>query len=74
MIDRTVLEWRLDPTSPYRLSLSDNADRRIVIVCNEGYSSSLAARTLQMLGLVKATDLIGGYQAWRRTATDGRTP
>lgn len=74
VIDRTVLEWRLDPTSPYRLSLSDNADRRIVIVCNEGYSSSLAAHTLQMLGLVNATDLIGGYQAWRRTVTDGRTP
>jgi rhodanese-related sulfurtransferase len=74
VIDRTVLEWRLDPTSPDRLSLSDNVERRIVIVCNEGYSSSLAAYTLQMLGLVNATDLIGGYQAWRRTVTDDRTP
>jgi rhodanese-related sulfurtransferase len=74
VIDRTVLEWRLDPTSPYRLSLSDSADRRIVIVCNEGYSSSLAAHTLQMLGLVNATDLIGGYQAWRRTVTESLDP
>jgi rhodanese-related sulfurtransferase len=74
VIDRSVLEWRLDPTSPHRLSLSDTADRRIVIVCNEGYSSSLAAHTLQMLGLVNATDLIGGYQAWRRTVTDRLTP
>jgi rhodanese-related sulfurtransferase len=64
------LEWRLDPTSPYRLSLADDAARRIVIVCNEGYSSSLAAHTLQMLGLVNATDLIGGYQAWKRAVTD----
>jgi rhodanese-related sulfurtransferase len=74
VIDRTVLEWRLDPTSPYRLSLSDSASRRIVIVCNEGYSSSLAARTLQLLGLVNATDLIGGYQAWRRTVADRLPP
>jgi len=74
VIDRTVLEWRLDPSSPYRLSVSDNADRRIVIVCHEGYSSSLAAHTLQMLGLVNATDLIGGYQAWRRTVTESLDP
>ena len=74
VIDRTVLEWRLDPSSPYRLSVSDNADRRIVIVCNEGYSSSLAAHTLQMLVLVNATDLIGGYQAWRRTVTESLDP
>jgi rhodanese-related sulfurtransferase len=74
VIDRTVLEWRLDPTSPYRLSQSDSGDRRIVIVCNEGYSSSLAAHTLQMLGLVNATDLVGGYQAWRRTVKDRLTP
>jgi len=74
VIDRTVLEWRLDPTSPYRLPLSDSADRRIVIVCNEGYSSSLAARTLQELGLVNATDMIGGYQAWRQTVADPLNP
>jgi rhodanese-related sulfurtransferase len=73
VIERNVLEWRLDPTSPDRLSLADDTERRIVIVCNEGYSSSLAAHTLQMLGLVNATDLIGGYQAWKRSVADGPT-
>ena len=64
VIDRNVLEWRLDPTSPYRLPGMDDPDTRIVIVCNEGYASSLAAATLQELGLPRATDLAGGYQAW----------
>jgi rhodanese-related sulfurtransferase len=64
VIDRNVLEWRLDPTSPDRLSIAGDPGRRVVLVCNEGYSSSLAAHTLQMLGLVNATDLVGGYQAW----------
>lgn len=64
VIDRSVLEWRLDPTSPHRLPLSDDPDRRIVVVCSQGYSSSLAAHTLQRLGLSNATDLSGGYQAW----------
>lgn len=64
VIDRSVLEWRLDPSSPHRLPLACDPDRRIVLVCNEGYSSSLAAHTLQRLGLPNATDLCGGYQAW----------
>lgn len=64
VIDRNVLEWRLDPSSPHRLPIADDPARRIVIVCNEGYSSSLAAHTLQRLGLTRATDLIGGFQAW----------
>jgi len=65
VVDRNVLEWRLDPTSPYRLPVATDADVRLVIVCNEGYSSSLAAATLQELGLRFATDLVGGFQAWR---------
>ncbi|WP_433875287.1 rhodanese-like domain-containing protein [Sinomonas atrocyanea] len=65
VIDRNVLEWRLDPSSPSRLPIADDHSRRIVIVCNEGYSSSLAAHTLQRLGLTRATDLVGGFQAWR---------
>lgn len=65
VIDRNVLEWRLDPSSPHRLPVAGDPTRRIVIVCNEGYSSSLAAHTLQRLGLPRATDLIGGFQAWR---------
>ncbi|MDQ0260966.1 rhodanese-like domain-containing protein [Sinomonas atrocyanea] len=64
VVDRNVLEWRLDPTSPWRLPVADDPGRRIVIVCNEGYSSSLAAHTLQRLGLSRATDLVGGFQAW----------
>jgi len=64
VVDRNVLEWRLDPTSPHRLAIADDPDRRVVLVCNEGYSSSLAARTLQQLGLPRATDLAGGYTAW----------
>ena len=68
VIDRNVLEWRLDPTSPHRIAEADDPDRRIVLVCDEGYSSSLAARTLQLLGLPNATDLCGGFQAWREVA------
>ena len=67
VIDRNVLEWRLDPTSPHRLPIATDADARLIIVCNEGYSSSLAAATLQQLGLRSATDLVGGFQAWRST-------
>jgi rhodanese-related sulfurtransferase len=65
VIDRNVLEWRLDPSSPHRLPLATDRDVRYVVVCNEGFSSSLAARSLQELGLERATDLVGGFQAWR---------
>lgn len=68
VIDRNVLEWRLDPTSPDRLPGLDDPQRRVIVVCNQGYSSSLAAHTLRRLGLARATDLVGGYQAWK-TAT-----
>jgi rhodanese-related sulfurtransferase len=64
VIDRNVLEWRLDPTSPHRIPEADSADRRVIVVCDEGYSSSLAAHTLRRLGLAHATDLEGGFQAW----------
>ena len=62
VIDRNILEWRLDPQSEDRIP-ETSYDRRIVLFCNEGYSSSLAAATLRELGL-DATDLDGGYQAW----------
>jgi rhodanese-related sulfurtransferase len=71
VIDRNVLEWRLDPTSPYRAPGMDDHGRRVVIVCNEGYGSSLAARTLRDLGLRRATDLEGGFQAWLRHGARG---
>ena len=64
VIDRNVLEWRLDPTSPHRTPMQIDHQTRLIVVCNEGYSSSLAAATLRELGLARATDLIGGYQAW----------
>ncbi|AWK70796.1 sulfurtransferase [Rhodococcus oxybenzonivorans] len=62
-IERNVLEWRLDPTSSAHLALAVNHDVEWIIVCSEGYTSSLAAASLQQLGLHKATDLVGGYKA-----------
>ena len=73
VIDRNVLEWRLDPSSPHRLPIATDHDVRFVVVCNEGYSSSLAARSLQELGLERATDLVGGFQAWRAMTSDVET-
>ena len=64
VIDRTVLEWRLDPASAWRIPEATGYDREIVVVCRDGYSSSLAAASLQTLGLRRATDMIGGVQAW----------
>jgi rhodanese-related sulfurtransferase len=64
VIDLTVLEWRLAPSSRHR-ELEFPEDGRVILVCSEGYSSSLAAARLQDLGLVNATDLEGGFLAWR---------
>ncbi|MEV4129874.1 rhodanese-like domain-containing protein [Nocardia sp. NPDC049707] len=63
VIERNVLEWRLDPSSSARLALANDHDVEWIIVCSEGYTSSLAAVALQELGLHRATDVIGGYQA-----------
>ncbi|MCW2776946.1 MAG: sulfurtransferase [Frankiales bacterium] len=62
VIDRTVLEWRLDPTSPWRVPEAVPGVR-VVVVCRQGYSSSLAAASLRAVG-VDATDLVGGLEAW----------
>jgi rhodanese-related sulfurtransferase len=64
IVERNVLEWRLDPTCDARLPEA-HPEVRIVVICNEGYASSLAAASLQDIGLPNATDLIGGYRAWR---------
>ena len=64
-IPRNVLEWRLDPDSPYRLDGGPGRDDEVILMCNEGYASSLAAATLREIGLTRATDLDGGFQAWR---------
>jgi rhodanese-related sulfurtransferase len=64
-IDRTVLEWRLDPTSPWRIAEATDHQVRVIVLCAEGYSSSLAAASLQDIGLINATDVIGGFAAWK---------
>ena len=64
IVDRNVLEWRLDPSSPDRLAAVRGHDQTIILFCTEGYASSLAAAALQDLGLVNATDLEGGFLAW----------
>jgi rhodanese-related sulfurtransferase len=65
IIERNVLEWRLDPRSDARLPFADRYDLNVIITCQEGYTSSLAAAALQDLGLHRATDLAGGFAAWR---------
>jgi rhodanese-related sulfurtransferase len=72
VVDRNVLEWRLDPTSSSHLAAVTDSGCRIIIVCDEGYSSSLAAATLRQLGLERATDLVGGFQAWKALSRQGR--
>ncbi|MCL6671085.1 rhodanese-like domain-containing protein [Streptomyces panaciradicis] len=65
VVERNELEWRLDPQGSHRLPEATGHDLRVVVICNEGYASSLAAASLHTLGLSRATDLIGGFQAWR---------
>jgi rhodanese-related sulfurtransferase len=65
VVGRNVLEWRLDPSSPDRHPGAPGLDDQVILVCNEGYQSSLAAATLHELGFARATDLDGGFQAWR---------
>lgn len=67
IVPRNVLEWRLDPASPARLPAVDATyyERPVIVFCDEGYASSLAAVSLQDLGLEGATDLDGGFQAWK---------
>ncbi|WP_406422362.1 rhodanese-like domain-containing protein [Streptomyces sp. NBC_00873] len=65
VVERNELEWRLDPQGSHRAPEAVSHDLRVVVVCNEGYASSLAVASLRQLGLRRATDLIGGFQAWR---------
>ncbi|MDX6687551.1 MAG: hypothetical protein QOF86_3679, partial [Baekduia sp.] len=62
---RNVLEWRADPASAHRDERIAAYDRQVIVMCDEGYQSSLIAATLQELGFARATDLAGGFQAWR---------
>jgi rhodanese-related sulfurtransferase len=67
IVERNVLEWRFDPASHSRLPIATNHDLQVIVFCSEGYASSLAAVALQDLGLSHATDMVGGFQAWRAT-------
>ena len=64
VVERNVLEWRFDPTSDARLPQATGYDVEVVVLCSEGYTSSLAADALRSLGLHRATDIVGGYHAW----------
>ena len=65
VIDRTVLEWRLDPSGDFRIPEATSFDIQVVVVCRQGYSSSLAAVSLRSVGLWRATDMVGGVEAWK---------
>ena len=63
-IERNVPEWRLDPSSPHRIAQVTDHERCVIVVCQQGYASSLAAASLRALGYVHAADLDGGFDAW----------
>jgi len=65
VVERNELEWRLDPQGSHRAAEAVSHDLPVVVICNEGYASSLAVASLRQLGLHRTTDLIGGFQAWR---------
>jgi rhodanese-related sulfurtransferase/predicted metal-dependent enzyme (double-stranded beta helix superfamily) len=65
IVERNVLEWRFDPASSSRLSVANNHELPVIVFCSEGYTSSLAAAALKDLGLWRATDIVGGFKAWR---------
>ena len=65
IVERNVLEWRFDPTSNSRLPMATDHDIQVIVFCSEGYTSSLAAAALQDIGLARATDMVGGFHAWR---------
>ena len=64
VVERNVLEWRFDPRSAVRLPQAAGYDAHVIVICSQGYASSLAAASLQDLGLRNATDLAGGFAAW----------
>ena len=63
VVERNVLDWRFDPTSDAALHIADD-DLQVIVLCQEGYTSSLAAAALQDVGVRRATDVVGGYAAW----------
>jgi rhodanese-related sulfurtransferase len=71
IVERNVLEWRLDPTGDHRLAEAKGFDVPVVVVCSEGYASSFAASSLAELGYEHASDLAGGYKAWAALKDSG---
>jgi rhodanese-related sulfurtransferase len=70
-IARNVFEWRCDPSSEWRdPEVTAQPDRQVIVFCHNGYQSSLAAATLQRFGFADATDMVGGFQAWRESGLD----
>ncbi|MDM7831298.1 rhodanese-like domain-containing protein [Cellulomonas edaphi] len=77
VIERNVLEWRLDPAGSHRIPAATGYDIQVIVLCSEGYTSSLAAAALAELGLDRATDVVGGFHAWVAAglpATGGALP
>jgi rhodanese-related sulfurtransferase len=74
VIARNVLEWRLDPASQHRHPEAPRLGDHVILLCDEGYQSSRAAATLQQLGFARATDVEGGFQAWRAAALPVERP
>jgi rhodanese-related sulfurtransferase len=64
-LPRTVLEWRVDPASPWRNPAVSGLDMQLIVICEHGHSSALAAATLVDLGFARAADVVGGFEAWR---------
>jgi rhodanese-related sulfurtransferase len=74
VVERNVLEWRLDPIGSHRLPQVTGFDQPVVVVCSEGFASSLAADSLRILGYRQVTDLVGGYRAWSAWAQGSPDP
>ncbi|NHC45795.1 rhodanese-like domain-containing protein [Motilibacter aurantiacus] len=73
LVERNVLEWRFDPASSARLPIADHG-LRVIVLCSEGYTSSLAAASLHDLGVTRATDVIGGFRAWAASGLPASGP
>jgi rhodanese-related sulfurtransferase len=69
-----VLEWRMDPASGHQDPRVGDLDRQVIVLCRQGYSSSLAARRLQTIGFWRATDVVGGFEAWAATGLPVEVP
>ena len=74
VVERNTLEWRLDPKGTHSLAEVHDHDQPAVVVCSEGYASSLAAASLADLGYTRPADLVGGYRAWRSWFNQRQTP